>query len=71
MRDLRTARPQDYDALTWPEKAHLLQAILDAGDHPPGFSITFCVDHCTAAEREYLCAIGIGPSPDKGLKNAR
>lgn len=60
-----------YARLTWPEKANLLRAIIEAGDHPPGFEITFKVERCTPAEQQYLKDIGIGPFGDGGVPDAR
>lgn len=31
--------PDLYAALTWPQKAVLLSALIEAGDHPPGFHL--------------------------------
>jgi len=53
-----------YARLTWPEKAHLLRSIIEAGDHPPGFEISFDIERMTPAERQYLKDIGFGPYRD-------
>lgn len=61
----------DYARLTWPEKAALLRTIIEAGDHPPGFKVSFDLAGTTAAERQYLREIGVGPFPDAELRDAR
>lgn len=53
-----------YRALRWDQKAQLLKAIIAEGDHPPGFRLSFDISALTAAERDYLTAIGIAPRKD-------
>ncbi|RIA44082.1 hypothetical protein DFR49_2319 [Hephaestia caeni] len=55
-----------YGALTWPQKATLLGAIVAAGDHPPGFSVRFDVSSITSAEHEYLRKLGAVPLAGDG-----
>lgn len=53
-----------YRALRWDQKAQLLKAIIAEGDHPPGFRVSFDISVLSAAERDYLMAIGIAPRKD-------
>ncbi len=55
-----------YRSLRWDQKAELLKAIIAEGDHPPGFRISFDVSSISAAELQYLRAIGAAPKHDMG-----
>ena len=60
-----------YEALDWEQKASVLKALIEAGDHPPGFHVAFDLSRTSEAERAYLRAIGIGPFSDGNAADAR
>lgn len=60
-----------YGDLDWEQKSALLRALIEAGDHPPGFSVAFDIERLSVAERQYLRDIGVGPFPDEETTDAR
>lgn len=67
----RSNLQEAYAALDWEQKAALLRSLIEAGDHPPGFGVTFSIATLTAGERDYLRSIGIGPRPEQETPDAR
>lgn len=61
----RKSLAEIYGLLDWEQKASLLRAMIEAGDHPPGFTVSFDVGRISEAELAFLRSVGIGPFDDE------